>query len=53
MLYLVGRLAKWYIEMSKFDILFDPRKLLKAQVFADFIVEMTLAGFELASTWHG
>nr|XP_025638006.1 uncharacterized protein LOC112733303 [Arachis hypogaea] len=38
---LAGRLTKWSIELSEFDIQFQPRSALKAQVLADFISEMT------------
>ncbi|XP_015934178.1 uncharacterized protein LOC107460334 [Arachis duranensis] len=38
---LAGRLTKWSIELSEFDIQFQPRSALKAQIFADFISELT------------
>ncbi|XP_020977986.1 uncharacterized protein LOC110271420 [Arachis ipaensis] len=38
---LAGRLTKWSIELSEFDIQFQPRSALKAQVLADFITELT------------
>ncbi|XP_025630274.1 uncharacterized protein [Arachis hypogaea] len=38
---LAGRLIKWAIELSEFDIQYEPRKTLKSQVLADFISEMT------------
>ncbi|XP_057760155.1 uncharacterized protein LOC130980501 [Arachis stenosperma] len=38
---LAGRLTKWSIELSEFDIQFQIRSALKAQVLADFITEMT------------
>ncbi|XP_020973549.1 uncharacterized protein LOC107646977 isoform X3 [Arachis ipaensis] len=38
---LAGRLTKWSIELSEFDIQFQPRSALKAQVLADFISELT------------
>jgi len=37
----VGRMMKWSLELSEFDIHYESRKALKAQVFADFLVEMT------------
>ncbi|XP_016164614.1 uncharacterized protein LOC107607148 [Arachis ipaensis] len=38
---LAGRLTKWSIELSEFDIQFQPRSALKAQILADFISELT------------
>ena len=36
-----GRLIKWAIELSEFDIRYKPRTTVKGQVLADFIVEFT------------
>ena len=36
-----GRLIKWAIELSEFDIRYKPRTAIKGQVLADFIVEFT------------
>ncbi|KAL5545737.1 hypothetical protein UlMin_005424 [Ulmus minor] len=36
-----GRLAKWAIELSKFDIEYKPRTSIKGQAVADFISEFT------------
>ncbi|XP_016205400.1 uncharacterized protein LOC107645794 [Arachis ipaensis] len=38
---LAGRLTKWSIELSEFDIQFQPRSALKAQILADFISKLT------------
>ncbi|XP_025669810.1 uncharacterized protein [Arachis hypogaea] len=38
---LAGRLIKWSVKLSEFDIQYDSRKTLKSQVLADFISEMT------------
>ncbi|XP_072054170.1 uncharacterized protein [Arachis hypogaea] len=38
---LAGRLIKWSVELSEFDIQYESRKTLKSQVLADFISEMT------------
>ncbi|GKV11641.1 hypothetical protein SLEP1_g22881 [Rubroshorea leprosula] len=40
---LVGRLVKWSIDLIEFDVEFQPRKAMKAQVLADFIVELSKA----------
>ena len=36
-----GRLLKWAVELNTFDLAFDPRKAIKVQALADFIVELT------------
>ncbi|KAL0434231.1 UNVERIFIED_CONTAM: hypothetical protein Slati_2757400 [Sesamum latifolium] len=36
-----GRLVKWAIELSEYDISYLPRTTIKAQALADFISEMT------------
>ena len=39
----IGRIAKWAIELLSFDITYKPRRAIKSQVLADFIVEWTEA----------
>jgi len=34
-------MMKWSLELSEFDIHYESRKALKAQVFAHFLAEMT------------
>lgn len=36
-----GRLVKWAIELSEYDISFEPHGLIKAQVLSDFLAELT------------
>ncbi|KAL5539209.1 hypothetical protein UlMin_043494 [Ulmus minor] len=36
---LSGRLTKWTVELSEFDITFQPRTALKSQVLADFVAD--------------
>ena len=36
-----GRLIQWAVELSEFDIRYQPRNAIKAQALADFIVEFT------------
>ncbi|PNX62894.1 maturase K, partial [Trifolium pratense] len=38
---MAGRMLKWSLELSEFDIRYESRKALNAQVLADFIAEMT------------
>ena len=38
-----GRLMKWAIELSEFDIRYKPKIAIKGQVLADFVVEFTSA----------
>ena len=45
-----GRLMKWAIELSKFDIRYKPKNAIKGQVLADFVMEFTPT--ELAQTTH-
>ena len=45
-----GRLMKWAIELSEFDIIYKPKTAIKGQVLADFVMEF--APIELAKTTH-
>ncbi|XP_050207633.1 uncharacterized protein LOC126657052 [Mercurialis annua] len=36
-----GRMVSWSIQLGEHDIRYEPRKTLKAQALADFVVEMT------------
>ena len=38
---MAGRMSKWSLEISEFDIQYETRKALKAQSLADFLAEMT------------
>ncbi|XP_073152672.1 uncharacterized protein [Henckelia pumila] len=47
-----GRMTKWAIELSEYEIEYQPRPAIKAQVLADFIVEMETNGAGVsAPTW--
>ena len=37
----VGRLIQWAVELSEFDVWYQPRHVIKAQALADFIAEFT------------
>ncbi|XXG78142.1 hypothetical protein AAC387_Pa08g2147 [Persea americana] len=36
-----GRISKWAVELGQYDISYQPRTTIKAQVLTDFIVEFT------------
>ena len=38
---MAGRMLKWSLELSEFEIHYESRKALKAQALADFVTEMT------------
>ncbi|XP_009601523.1 uncharacterized protein [Nicotiana tomentosiformis] len=38
---LPGRLAKWAIELSEYNIMYQPRTAIKSQVLADFVVDFS------------
>jgi len=39
---MTGRLVKWALELGEYDITYEPRGPIKAQVLADFLAELTL-----------
>ncbi|XP_015970352.1 uncharacterized protein LOC107493830 [Arachis duranensis] len=47
---LAGRMMTWSIELSQYDIRYEPRQAIKAQAMADFLVEVTGDPIEEAST---
>ena len=51
-----GRLIHWVVELSEFDIQYQPRHVIKAQALADFIAEFTpgcgdIEGMEDSKKW--
>jgi hypothetical protein len=48
---IAGRMMKWSLELSEFDIHYESRKTLKAQVFADFLSEMTFPAEDNSKEW--
>ncbi|MCI75325.1 maturase K, partial [Trifolium medium] len=38
---MTSRMLKWSLELAEFEIHYESRKALKAQVLADFVAEMT------------
>nr|KYP51222.1 Retrovirus-related Pol polyprotein from transposon opus [Cajanus cajan] len=48
---LVGRMVAWSIELSQFDIRFEPRGPIKAQSLADFVNEFTPQVLSMSHFW--
>ncbi|XP_027338376.1 uncharacterized protein LOC113852348 [Abrus precatorius] len=49
---LAGRLVTWTIELSQYDIHFENRRPLKAQLLADFINEFTTQHNTISDMWN-
>ena len=39
-----GRMVRWAVELSEFDIWYEPRGSIKGQVYADFVAELSPRG---------
>jgi len=39
-----GKMVRWAVELSKFDIVYEPRGSIKGQIYADFVVELSPGG---------
>jgi len=37
----VGRMVQWAVELSEFDVQYEPRGPIKGQVYANFMVELS------------
>jgi len=37
-----SRMVRWVVELSEFDVQYEPRGSIKGQAYADFIVELSL-----------
>jgi len=50
-----GKMVRWAVELSEFDIQYEPRGSIKGQVYADFVAELSPGGdpqeVELESKW--
>ena len=50
-----GRMVRWAVELSEFDIQYEPRGAIKGQVYADFLAELspgsTQQEMEVGSQW--
>jgi len=38
---IAGRMVRWVVELSKFDIQYEPRGSIKGQVYVDFMVKLS------------
>ena len=38
-----GRMVRWAVELSEFDVQYEPRGPIKGHVYADFVVELSSA----------
>ena len=49
------RMVHWAVELSEFDIQYEPKGSIKGQVYADFVAELSPGGdpqeVELGSKW--
>lgn len=41
---LAGRMLKWAIELSEYDLIFEGRGLVRPQALVDFVAEMAISG---------
>jgi hypothetical protein len=48
---LAGRMMSWAIELTQYDISYEPRLAIKAQVLPDFLAEMTHPGEAHPRDW--
>ncbi|XP_057756163.1 uncharacterized protein LOC130975374 [Arachis stenosperma] len=49
---LTGRMMTWSIELSQYDIRYEPRQAIKAQAMVDFLVEVTGdPGEDMGTRW--
>ena len=49
-----GRMVRWTVELSEFDIQYEPRESIKGQFYADFVAELSPGGtleLGLGSQW--
>ena len=53
--YVAGRMVRWAVELSEFDILYESRGSIKGQVYTDFVAELLPGSAqqeeEVASQW--
>ncbi|MCI34044.1 maturase K, partial [Trifolium medium] len=48
---MTGWMLKWSLELAEFEVHYESRKALKAQVLADFVAEMTTPSTPEKNKW--
>jgi len=38
---IAGRMVRWAVELSEFDVQYEPRGPIKGRIYADFVVELS------------
>jgi len=38
---MAGQMVRWAVELSEFDVLYEPRGPIKGHVYADFMAELS------------
>ena len=41
---IAGRMVRWAVKLSEFDVQYEPRGPIKGQVYVDFMVELSSEG---------
>jgi len=41
---IAGRMVRWEVELFEFDVQYEPRGLIKGQMYIDFMVELSSEG---------
>lgn len=49
----VGRIVKWVVELSQFDVHFVPQTAINSQVLADFVADWKTGQAARSTTKHG
>jgi len=43
---IAGRMIRWAVELSEFDVQYEPQGSIKGQVYVDFMVELSSKDFQ-------
>jgi len=44
---MAGRMVRWAVEVSEFDVHYEPRGPIKGQIYVDFVVELSSESTQL------